>query len=717
MSRKLEKAKLKEKLEKGEITEQEYTNSLKGLKGNKIKLLDKIKETLSVYDVVIANLIAGKAIIEPDKSLKYDEISVGFSNICSRDSVSKYFLICSFPLFIDEHIVEEIRSYCRRPGVKINFYSNFNPHKINWDSPEMRNRMQIWEQFSKNTDSSASVFEYRKKRADIKNKENIVLSTRYINSSDLDYDRSTLRGYMYIKVSSGRSEEDILNLIDSIDKLKEYFGRNRIKYKELKINLIDWLKFMSPFSLKNDGKINKDIPYRVVVDDDLAIMRSYKQGAIGKTGQILGMDMDSFMPVLYHFKEDPNAPENWLIAAETGSGKSYLIKPLVFNLLSSKKFDGLIIDYEGDEYTNLGYFIKAGRSEDVAMFGLSMDNGKYFEPCVIADLTGEEEIDRALKKTSIQYIEAMYRIMVKGMKGEFSIEEKKVMSMAISQMYDEALVTEDRNTWKRSKSCRINMVYEQLKYMVENKILTDEQSENKLHKAASKIVDAASIYFEEGESKYGTFREPIEAEEVFNSKLCIISFGMKGASKDLEDPSVLALKQLCVSYLSIQKSNYCKYVKHCFNFKVWEEFQRYGEAEGSSDIILNTITGGRKRGDVNFIITNDLSKFTDKNNKLAQGLVGNVQHYILGKIKAVDTRNDFCKMFELKDCSITLSKIAKANSKKSSVSDELQGGNIGDAYKHAFCLILEDGSRALLKVLLPKELASSQIFTTGVVIK
>jgi len=47
---------------------------------------------------------------------------------------------------------------------------------------------------------------------------------------------------------------------------------------------------------------------------------------------------------------------------------------------------------------------------------------------------------------------------------------------------------------------------------------------------------------------------------------------------------------------------------------VWEEYQRWGDIKGSAEIIGNAMTGGRKRGDVNLIITNDVAAIIDKNN-------------------------------------------------------------------------------------------------------
>lgn len=159
-------------------------------------------------------------------------------------------------------------------------------------------------------------------------------------------------------------------------------------------------------------------------------------------------------------------------------------------------------------------------------------------------------------------------------------------------------------------------------------------------------------------------------------------------------------------------SNYCKYVRHCFNVKVWEEFQRWQSLEGSDSIVSNAMTGGRKRGDVNFIITNDLASMLDPNDELSKKLRQNIQNMAIGRIKDRGVRSDFCKMFDLQDCQLALDRIAKAH-----ISDEGKKGQnsgVGNRYRHSFCVVLDSGKKAIAKVMLPQSIAQSSLFRTGV---
>ena len=422
------------------------------------------------------------------------------------------------------------------------------------------------------------------------------------------------------------------------------------------------------------------------------------------------MDIDTHEVVLRKFKEDPDAAENWLISAGTGGGKSYWIKSLLTYLLADR-FVITVMDYEGDEYSNLASFIADGNINDVKVISMGKGSTTYFDPCVIPRLTGDEEVDDELKESSINYIMAIFRTIVGGVDGQLTLWEEKVVSTAIQRVYDSAGVTEDKSTWHRSKGLRLSMIYDEMKVLLENRELVDSDSGNEMHKALSKIVNASSVYFEEGEAKYGTFKNPMSADELYDGKFIVFSFGMKGAANSTMDPTVLALKQLSVASVTIQISNYCKYVRHCFNVKVWEEYQRWSAATGSSEIIVNAMTGGRKRGDVNFIITNDLANILDDSNDVSKKLRLNIQNYAIGNIPDSRIRAEFCARLDLNDCKYALDRIAKAHK-----SDTTSTG-VGSKYKHSFCVILDNGKKAIVKSMLPQSLANSKLFKTGVSLK
>lgn len=682
-----------------------------GKSDNKKSRRAKFIEKLDMYDMIIANLYSGNSIIEPTQKLDNSQLAIGFNNIASSERMIKYFMISKFPDYLQQRLVDLIRAQCMQPTVKINFYFYAQPHKINWDSAEMRNRMSIWKRYSQEHNGQIDVFSYRSQRGDALARQRIITSTKYLNEAELEYKRNLLSVFFVIEVSGARTETGLVNMSKSIDTLKSLCKNSDIKLSELRVNMIDWVKALSPFSLIRQKEVDNRFARRVLTDDLLANFNSFKQGRIGTTGCSLGIDVLNGGPVLYKFKADPDAADNWLISAGTGGGKSYWIKTALTYMMA-EGYTVSIMDYEGDEYDNIANFVRAGNPDDVRVVSMGKGSAVYFDPCEIPELTGDDKVDCDLKDSAISFIMAIFRTINCGTEGNFTKEEERVMSKCIQRMYDTVGVTEDKNTWHRSHGLKLKNVYDELKELVESKELVDHDDDNLKHRAAVSILDSASIYFEPGEVKSGVFKKPMSANELYHAKLIVFSFGMKGADSSSTDPIVLALKQLSVAYVNIQISNYSKYVRKSFNVKVWEEFQRWGDIKGSSNTICNVITGGRKRGDINFIITNDLAALLDDDNKTNKTLRQNIQNYAIGSIPDEDVLDDFCDKFSLLELRSALGRIARATSSKSSARAGNSAG--GSKYAHAFCLSLQSGERAIVKVMLPDSLRKSKLFKTGV---
>ena len=98
----------------------------------------------------------------------------------------------------------------------------------------------------------------------------------------------------------------------------------------------------------------------------------------------------------------------------------------------------------------------------------------------------------------------------------------------------------------------------------------------------------------------------------------------------------------------------------------------------------------------------------DDNNPINERLRQNIQSYAIGRINDKGVRHKFCEKFDLQDCEIALDKIAKA-----SVSEDRTGSQVGK-YKHAFCIVMDNGKKAIAKVILPPALAEQKLFKTGV---
>jgi len=682
------------------------------------KQKDKLSDRLAMYDMILANIIAGESIIEPNMKLDRSQIHIGFSDIASQSQMTKYFMLTKLPDYIPTKFYDKCRSVCLKPGIRINFYTYCIPHKVDWNSPEMKNRMSVWRNYAKEHDGSIDVFSYRDQYKQATTRDRLIRSTEYLNEAEIVYKRSTFKATFIITVSAKRTEDALVNMQDCINDLKHFCSGYDIKCQELRVNMIDWIRAIGIFSMNPSKELSHRIARRVMTDDVLANWNSYKQGRVGTSGVPLGIDVLSGGPVPWKFKADPDGADNWLVSAATGGGKSYWVKTVATYLLADG-FVGCVMDYEGDEYNPLADYIRAGNPKDVKLVSMGKSSNVYFDPCEIGDLTGDDSVDSELKENAVGFILAIFKIIVCGLDGMFTREQERIMSLAIQRMYDIAGVVDDRpDTWKRSEGLRLSDVYQEVVNMVEDKEFVGQDDGDLKHNAAVSIRDAASIYFEEGEAKYGVFGHPMSINELHDAKLIVFSFGMRGLGDSATDQTILALKQLSVAYINIQISNYCKYVKHCFNFKIWEEFQRWGNSRGSDEIISNAITGGRKRGDVNFIITNDLNALLNEDKPLNTRLISNIQNFAIGYQPDKDVREKFCVKFHQEDCLGALEQIAIASNKKSKEEQAGQKTAVSNnKYTHAFCLMLEDGSRAVVRVELPKSIADSDLFRTGVKVK
>lgn len=677
-------------------------------KQKKQKKRGKLREKLDMYDMILACIFSGNSIIEPDTHLDNRQIAIGFNGIASSTTVTKYYMIAKFPDYLERKFIERVRYECMNSGVRMNFYCYCKPHRILWDSPEMKNRMYVWRKYSEKVDDELGVFDYRERKGDVENKRRILKSTSYLNVAELEHKRLLMSVCFIVEISAYRDDESIMNMQRTIEQFKGLCSRSGIKIKDLRINMIDWLREISPFSLKGNKSVTNKMAKKIMTDDILANFNGYKQGRIGFTGVPLGIDIKTGSTVLRKFKDPPQDADNWLIAAETGGGKSYFVKSLLSFLLADGYVE-VIMDYEGDEYLNFANYIRAGNPEDVKVVSMGKKSAVYFDPCEIPTLTGDPDVDDELKELSISFIYSIFRVIVCGVDSEFDKWEESVLSTAVQRMYDAVGVTEDKSTWHRSKGLRLHDVFHEIEEMMLSKELVDYESDNVKHKAATSMFESCKIYFKEGEAKAGTFASPMPADELYRANLVIFSFGMKGAGSNLTDHTLLALKQLCVAYINIQISNHCKYVRKKFNVKVWEEFQRWGEVKGSAETILNAITGGRKRGDINFVITNNLASMMDANNKLTTGIKSNLQNYAIGRIPSKSVRRQFCEDYELMDCYDELTKITKAGGRVATRGGTSTSNN---KYKYAFCVVLNDGSKSVLKSQLPPSVAESNLFKT-----
>ena len=183
---------------------------------------------------------------------------------------------------------------------------------------------------------------------------------------------------------------------------------------------------------------------------------------------------------------------------------------------------------------------------------------------------------------------------------------------------------------------------------------------------------------------------------------------MAGKSPQSIDEVQLALMQLGAAQLSHQRSIYSK-SQGKFNFKLWEEFQRWGKFPDSDKTLGVALTGGRKLGDVNIIITNVVKELLDDDRF---GIFSNITSFLAGAIGDEKVRAEFCDRLSIPKMKYEMDLLSSAKRD----DDEVRGnsGYTESLYNHAFLCGLDRSKYGIVKMLIPPDISRSLIFKTGV---
>lgn len=647
-----------------------------------IKFIKKIKETVGMYDFMISQMIVGQ--ISTDERVESNKIHIGYSSIESKNRVKAYFIITRVPEEISVALCADIRNL-RGGEASIDFCIKMKAYSIDWESADMKNKLKVWEGF-KNRTSNSSVWD-RKSQAEQEKGIRLMESVDYLNKAE-KRNRQLVRVNIVISVSADRGTTFVEETVENFKTYSKLYG---VGIERVDC-IVDKMPIISTMCRRKSGRMGKG---ELRVTDEIASkLTGIYQGTIGDHGIPLGVDVYSKEVVLRKFKDGGEVSDNWLIAATTGGGKSFFVKSLLMYLLAS----GLtlcIMDYEGDEYNGLANYIRAGNREDSLIIHMGDKDEYYVDPMPIPKLYNVESVDKTLKEYAIRNTLAYFNVMM----GGASITQRKIISTAIGRVYASFKVTDNRETWGNSKKARIGNVYEELVAMDTRREMVNADEFNRKNVELQAIIDAISVYFEPGESKYGSFSNSISLEEVNKAKIVVFSFGTKGANKSILDSTVIQLKQLSVAFLSNQISNHSKYVKKTCNVKVWEEIRRWSDIEGAESIIVDAAAGGRKRGDINLFITNNVEDLIDVSNGIASTLIQNVENVALGRIKGEGIRAELLKQLGREYMSEELKHIAKDK---------------GGMYQNSFCIDTVEGIRCVAKAQVHGTVAKSNIMkSTG----
>lgn len=644
-----------------------------------------------------------------------------------EDNVTYMYSIDGYPSEIEVSYRTTLRKECK-DGVRISFISTFEKYQIPWSSPQMKAKLKTW-QIIEQDEEEIDEYNIHANLASLDSQQWRKDSLTYLSEAEIRRKRRTFK-FRSLMLISGKRGEDFDATVKEVTKLCKVLN---IKISRVIGDIPDYLEVFSPFSLGFNSRVLDQCGCNVITDEILARFNTYSQGTVGKYGTYWGTDIYSSFPCLKPVKVTTESPESWLITAEAGGGKSYFVKVIILQLLANKFYNGTIMDIEGFEYIPIANYIS--HNDLVVVINMAEGTGSYFDPVEII-LTGNEELDRDMYGLSTSFTISIFKTLLGGTTSQDEWVDI-VINDAVSLTYAQAGVTDDMDTWSLSKGLTLFDVYSTLKSLLVNgdaeravssmfsRSLYEEQlgygqamtqndvnrlvtSNEGYQKAIEMAIAKISRYFEENGTRANIFKNRVSVDSIKDAKLVVCSFGMAGKSAQTVDPIQMALMQLCAANISHLRSIFSKNSGK-FNFKLWEEFQRWGNFPDSEKTISTAITGGRKLGDINIVITNNVAEVLD-NDRFS--IFSNLTSVAIGCIVDAKVREELCNRLTIPQMLPELDRLATENKDLTSFND---GDTLfNNPYNKAFLIGLDKTVYTLARMSLPDELAGSALFRTGV---
>ena len=646
-----------------------------------------------------------------------------------EDNVTFVYTIDGFPRELENSYITTLRRECRE-GVRVSMITPLEKHQIEWNSAKMKARLRTWKILEADT---GSIDEYNlyQNLSTLDSQDWRKDSLVYLSTAEIRRKRKTFKVRSLMLISGKRG----YNFNTSVREIENLCNIMHIKISRITGDIPEYLKVFSPFSNKYDPAVVDKCGSVVLTDELIARFNTYSQGIIGKKGIYWGTDIYSTFPCLKPVKKTTEDAENWLITAETGGGKSYFVKGLLVQLLAKNEYNGTIMDVEGFEYKPMANYLS--QNDPVVILNMGEGSGKYYDPVEIM-LTGDLELDADMYSLSTSFTLSLFKCLM-GVDTQVNEWVDIVINDAVSLTYGKkGIDAANPKTWIKSKGMTLFDVYETLKSLKStggnstrainsmythslyeerigigtklskndiNRLVTSNQD---YQDAIDLCVAKISRYFEDNGVRSSLFRDRITIEEIRDAKLVVCSFGMAGKSQNSVDPIQMALMQLYAANISHLRSIFGKN-RGMFNFKLWEEFQRWGGFPDADKTINVALTGGRKLGDVNIIITN---KVIDMLNDDKFGVFSNVTSIAIGAIGDSMVRTELCNRLSIPQMIPELDRIAENNK---DLDTYIKGDTLSNnPYSKAFLIGLDRTVYTISKMKIPKGLRESNIFRTGI---
>lgn len=641
---------------------------------------------MDVYLGNIERYIKG-GLADEKSDLNDSEVQVGYEILYSKRSQRCYYYVRALPEYISGSFYVAAREAISLLKTEYPVFLNFRiqgiPHIINWDSAEMKERRKQWANYEKTKVAEDTRFADAKTRQQSIFEDWRMKSWDYIqNAEDRKIQLIDCEITFELAVD-GNSTEHKRSLLDACREFEQWLSKNNIKFKKVKNNIMDFLRYTSITSLDSRTKASKQVMNRVLSSEVLADMVSYVPGKINDVGVLFGIDLSTGMAVYKNMVRPGGDAENFLVIAETGGGKSFYMKALAIQM-AINGFHQVVLDIDGE-------YKRAAKLLDGVIIDMSKSAGLYFDSTVIGDLTGDEGIDAALLEDSRITTENIFNILCDPDKGMTSTEVKLFNDAYTNMFRKYGIIPNDRSTWKNSKQLSFRILYKEIVDLARQS--TYSVYENELRA----FIDKLFVFFDPNGIRAYLFKKPINLNEILSHKgklPMFIDIVLNLESESAGKANVEALiKQSTATYLVTLVTNYFK-SKHEFSVHYIEEYQRYSASPGVESLVVYMITGNRKRNAATFIISNSPTTLLETGSAANRAIIDNINNYLIGLVKPMAIEK-VCKAFSLDNCITDLTKICK---------DPL--------YKHMFILKINGKDTTLVFQSLPSSIADGPVFMT-----
>lgn len=626
-----------------------------------------------------------------DRPLEEGQFFYSTNRIYTSEGIKKVFFLNDLPHQVSASLFYDLKNAVEKYGTLfIQEYSE--PYDLNLNNPRKRAQVMMWEnranEVAKKLKTQTVSQEILKKESDKIADENtlrMIESWKMIDRANRNQQKFC--NVRYILELIATNEKNFMLAEDALTSALKY---QKIRYGDAFLLTNEYYQSFSPASSEAHGLLSDKYPGNVFTDELIAAFTYPTQGIVGDPyGLLFGVDKFTFLPVTVNLKKDEKA-FNALIAAVTGHGKSGLIKGLVNFIEIDDDFYIILNDYEGDEYDALG---AAYGATTIDVSGKS-ESSCYFDTTEIGDLTGDPKIDYDLKNQSMSITRVVFDLLCDEEKG-MNHKELAIFNDAYNLMNHKFGITDDKRTWHNSKKTSYHELFRTIVNMT-----TDKRRLALYKDTIFDMIDKLRVYFDPDGMYAYLFKRRISINSILGKKFIIFSFGERGRSEITNVSMITALKQLFFSYTSNLIANYNKSVLKGWTFVVFEEFQRYMHRQSTGQIVVDHVTGGRKRNELCFLVTNAPKELIENSEKdsekasLMKTISENIQCKLIGYVEE-DVINTLCNFFTIQDSAPMLQKMRDNQ----------------EEYENCF-LFSYRNENAVIKMQVPPEVLNSQLFRT-----